>query len=205
MARFIVVLERARGGPYREDSGLGVGKAMVAREATSGARHSSPMGSIVRTMWLMVRYRIGHVRTGWTWGWSSRWGSGQGGRNWTVERHKWRLVLEGGGVHEYNTLLFVSGSLDINILRLPFFRSGKVPLEDLICRTNRIWDLPTAQIRTPRTTPALSRVTKSLVYASVRKATYTEFNVFVLGRDLVFELGLRFIHYTVSLNSHECE
>ncbi|KZV26503.1 hypothetical protein F511_24396 [Dorcoceras hygrometricum] len=59
--------------------------------------------------------------------------------------------------HNEITLLFVYGSSDINILHLPFFRSGKDPLEDLIYTscTDPIQQPATA--RTPRlyTSPRL--------------------------------------------------
>ncbi|KZV36030.1 hypothetical protein F511_31453 [Dorcoceras hygrometricum] len=39
----------------------------------------------------MVGSRAGQVRTGWTWGWSSRWDSGQADRSWTAEGQVWQL------------------------------------------------------------------------------------------------------------------
>ncbi|KZV29057.1 hypothetical protein F511_15148 [Dorcoceras hygrometricum] len=66
-----------------------------------------------------------------------------------------------------------------------FFR--KVPLEDLIY-TSYTDPIPQpAAARTPRLHQP-STVTH-LFYAYVRKATDTEFNVFVLGRDLICILG----------------
>ncbi|KZV46060.1 hypothetical protein F511_23364 [Dorcoceras hygrometricum] len=63
-----------------------------------------------------------------------------------------------------------------------FFR--KVPLEDLIY-TSCTDPIPQpAAARTPRL-HQLSAVT-DLFYAYVGKATGTEFNVYVLGRDLIF-------------------
>ncbi|KZV47362.1 hypothetical protein F511_36252 [Dorcoceras hygrometricum] len=47
-------------------------------------------------------------------------------------------------------LLFVNGSSDINILHLPFFRSGKDPLEDLIYTSCTDPIQQPAAARTPR-------------------------------------------------------
>ncbi|KZV46019.1 hypothetical protein F511_27788 [Dorcoceras hygrometricum] len=79
--------------------------------------------------------------------------------------------------------LFVYGSSDINILRLPFFLFRKVPLEEFDPQTQSPSLSPGELLDF---TPALGCVTH-LFYAYVRKATNTEFNVFVLGRDLIFE------------------
>ncbi|KZV58435.1 hypothetical protein F511_31270 [Dorcoceras hygrometricum] len=87
--------------------------------------------------------------------------------------------------HKDITLLFVYGSSDINILHLPFLRSGKDPLEDLIYTSCTDPIQQPAAARTPRLYTALGCV-NHLFYASVRKATNTEFNLFVLGRDLIF-------------------
>ncbi|KZV21942.1 formin-like protein 11 [Dorcoceras hygrometricum] len=66
----------------------------------------------------------------------------------------------------------------------PSFFFRKVPLEDLIY-TSCTEPIPQpASARTPRLHQP-SAVTH-LFYANVRKATDTEFNVFVLGRDLIF-------------------
>ncbi|KZT76778.1 tyramine N-feruloyltransferase 4/11-like [Dorcoceras hygrometricum] len=74
--------------------------------------------------------------------------------------------------------LFVYGSSDINILRLPFFLFRKVPLEEFDPQTQSPSLAPGELLNF---TPALVCVT-NLFYAYVRKATNTEFNVFVLGR-----------------------
>ncbi|KZV52568.1 hypothetical protein F511_13236 [Dorcoceras hygrometricum] len=64
---------------------------------------------------------------------------------------------------------------------------GKVPLEDLIY-TSCTDPIPQpAAARNPRLHQP-SAITH-LFYAYVRKATNTEFNVFVLGRDLILHFG----------------
>ncbi|KZV58052.1 hypothetical protein F511_39707 [Dorcoceras hygrometricum] len=59
--------------------------------------------------------------------------------------------------HKEVTLLFVYGSSDINILHLPFFRSGKDPLDDLIYTSCTDPIQQPAVARTPRlyTSPRL--------------------------------------------------
>ncbi|KZV15859.1 hypothetical protein F511_09477 [Dorcoceras hygrometricum] len=59
--------------------------------------------------------------------------------------------------HKEITLLFVYGSSDINIIHLPFFRSGKDPLEDLIYTSCTDPIQQPAAARTPRlyTSPRL--------------------------------------------------
>ncbi|KZV25160.1 hypothetical protein F511_22133 [Dorcoceras hygrometricum] len=81
--------------------------------------------------------------------------------------------------------LFVYGSSDINILRLLFFLFRKVPLEKFDPQTQSPSLAPGELLDF---TPALGCVTH-LFYAYVRKATNTEFNVFVLGRDLILHFG----------------
>ncbi|KZV55131.1 la-related protein 1B-like [Dorcoceras hygrometricum] len=64
----------------------------------------------------------------------------------------------------------------------PLLPPRKVPLEDLIYTSCTDQIPQPAAARTPRLQP--SAVTH-LFYAYVRKATDTEFNVFILGRDLI--------------------
>ncbi|KZV43773.1 galactosyltransferase-like protein [Dorcoceras hygrometricum] len=92
--------------------------------------------------------------------------------------------------------LFVYGSSDIKIIHLPFFLFRKVPLEEFDPQTQSTSLAPGELLDF---TPALGCVTH-LFYAYVRKATDTEFNVFVLGRDLILYFG--FVIHSLSNFAH---
>ncbi|KZV24061.1 hypothetical protein F511_41674 [Dorcoceras hygrometricum] len=84
---------------------------------------------------------------------------------------------------EYNTHLICLWKFGLQCPTYPLLPPRKVPLEDLIY-TSCTDPIPQpAAARTPRLQQP-SAVTH-LFYAYVRKATDTEFNVFVLGRDLI--------------------
>ncbi|KZV57364.1 hypothetical protein F511_37707 [Dorcoceras hygrometricum] len=77
-----------------------------------------------------------------------------------------------------STLKFVSGSSELNLLHIPFFRNGKDPLEDFDYNDPRCKPLlRPAVARTPSNTTAHQPTScvclTHFFYASVRKATRT--------------------------------
>ncbi|KZV24466.1 dystroglycan-like [Dorcoceras hygrometricum] len=77
-------------------------------------------------------------------------------RDATNSKYSWTYTINTVN-HKDITLLFVYGSSDINIVHLPFFRSGKDPLEDLIYTSCTDPIQQPAAARTPRlyTSPRL--------------------------------------------------